>query len=181
MINLVFMLLFLVLLGVQQSYSCTLTKTGVIFPIVFLPFCLPQQWWATTRNIPRYYLVYLMVSAALFKLFNGGLFHPQQMQNILANQHLDLFFYDSKHISKSIQQFILSIPWLPAILYWLTAIIECSFIALIFTKKWDVFFAIILVLFCRTPLNPCLSRCRGGECAVPEGATEADCEYCAGG
>jgi hypothetical protein len=146
-LNVGFLSLFLLILGLQQTYSCTLTKTSVIFPIVFLPFCLPKNWWPKSWLIPRYYLVYLMASAGMFKFLNGGIFYPEQMQNILSNQHLDLLFFESQHISGKLSQLLGSMPVVATVIYWLTALVEFSFITLLFTRRLDGFFAIVLVLF----------------------------------
>lgn len=147
-VNISFLLLAIFVSLLTQTYSSTLTKTSVIFPIVFLPFCLNRNWFSTTWKIPRYYLVYLMVSAGIYKLWFGGALHSHQMEHILWNQHIDLLFYNSNHIAGRIKDVLLAQPSLASVLYWITIIVECSFITLIFTNRFDKFFGIVLVLFC---------------------------------
>jgi hypothetical protein len=142
-------LLIMVLLSLyMQAYSCTLTKISVILPIVFLPWCFRGELLPYTRRFTRYYLVYLMASAALFKLINGGLFHPGQLQAILWNQHSDLVFYSSGHLSVYISEFLGSGRFISGLGYSLIFAAELAFIVLLFTRKYDVIFIGILVALC---------------------------------
>lgn len=143
-----FLLVYIVLNLLQQTYSGTLTKISVVLPIVLLPFCFSKELFSFVWKLPRYYLAYIMVSAALFKLINGGLLHGNQMTNIIANQHIDLAYFESKHICKSISGFISSNKMFGYISYILIFLVELSFLTLLFTKKFDKLFCILLVFFC---------------------------------
>ena len=143
-----FLVLYVFLDLLQQTYTGTLTKTSVIFPIVFLPFCFSKELFSFVWRLPRYYLVYLMVSAAVFKILNGGLFHPDQMVNILANQHLDLHYFENQHISKIVSDWFANHSTLAKMGYWIISIMELSFIGLLLTTKADKLMAAFLIFFC---------------------------------
>lgn len=143
-----FLILYIFLDLLQQSYSGTLTKISVIPVIVMLPFCFSKSLFSFVWQFPRYYLVYLMVSAGLFKIMNGGLWHVDQMTNILINQHLDLLYFDSHHISRYISNVLVQYPILAYVGYVLMSAVECSFLVLVFTRKKDRIMIFLLVLFC---------------------------------
>ncbi len=147
-VNIAFLFFFVLLSLLSQTYSATLTKTSVLFPIVFLPFCLKKERFNQTWKIPRDYLVFLMVSAGLFKLINGGVFYKFQMENILFNQHLDLFFYNSQHVSNKALSIFEANVSISKLAYIAMFFIECSFVVLLFTRKLDKLFLVVLVLFC---------------------------------
>ncbi|MEZ5008928.1 MAG: hypothetical protein R2753_12320 [Chitinophagales bacterium] len=143
-----FLVLYVFLDLLQQTYTGTLTKTSVIFPMVFLPFCFSKALFSFVWKLPRYYLVYLMFSAALFKILNGGLMHANQMVDILANQHLDLHYFENHHISKTVSGWLSNHSTIANISYWIISVLELSFIALLLTTKADKLLAICLVFFC---------------------------------
>ena len=132
----------------QQSYSSTLTKINVIFPIVWLPFCFTKGMFSFTWKLPRYYLAYLMVSAGLFKIINGGLFNTDQLVNILSNQHIDLQYYNSLNLSNTLGKFLQNNSWLAKIGYLFMTLLELSFISILFTKRYDRIMAVVLLFFC---------------------------------
>lgn len=131
----------------QQTWSATLTKISVVLPVLILPFCFPAGRFNTTWKLPRYYLAYLMVSAALFKLFNGGLFHPHQMEAILSAQHADLALTCPESRRLSLSHF-LSTPGIAAASYVGIFLLEASFAGLLFTRRWDRWYAVAVAIFC---------------------------------
>lgn len=132
----------------QQSYSHTLTKMSVIVPILLLPFCFREAMFDDVWKLPRYYLVFIMVSAALFKLLNGGLFNLNQMQAIVTNQHFDIIYFQDEHISLWFRDLVIKAKSLAHLAYVAIFLVELSFVVLLFTKRLDKLLCIMLILFC---------------------------------
>lgn len=131
----------------MQTWSCTLTKVSAVLPVALFPFCFTGRAFRLAWKLPRYYLAYIMVSAGLFKLINGGLFHPAQLQNILQNQHIDLVLSGSGHFSAKLAH-LLSGRFVSKVAYGAMILLELSFVAAIFTRKADRWLAGALVFFC---------------------------------
>lgn len=146
-LSILFILIHVLLSLFVQTYSTILTKISVIPVIVFIPFLFKSANFKWAWNFPRYYLIYLMVSAGLFKFIHGGVFHPGQMDAILWNQHSDLLFYGSDHIALGLSN-VLSGLSLNNIPYVLVALLECAFIIGLFTRKLDRFLLLALLLLC---------------------------------
>lgn len=131
----------------QQSYSCTLTKIGVLPAIVLFPFCLKDALYPTAMRFVRFYLVYLMVSAALFKVINGGLWQPGQMENILLLQHADLRLAETGTWHVQLAEWLTRLH-LAGPAYILVFLMEFSFAGLLFTRRYDRLYAVLLLFFC---------------------------------
>ncbi len=142
-----FLIIGLPLSFLQQTYSCTLTKVSVLFLVLYLPFCFPRKLFPFVWKLPRYYLVYLMVTAGLYKFTNGGIYELDNMQNILLNQHIDLNVYGFNHISHFISEFLLTNKLLRYLAYLIIELIELCFIVLLFTRKFDKYFLWTIILF----------------------------------
>ncbi|MCP4121041.1 MAG: hypothetical protein GY751_04750 [Bacteroidetes bacterium] len=147
-VNVAFLLLFILLSLYIQTWSCILTKVSVLVPIILFPFCFKGPLFRFTWKFPRYYLVYLMVTAGLYKFTNLGIFYPGQMEHIIFNQHIDLMVSGSNHWSLKIGEFLYANPWLVTAGYWMIILVELCFIALLFTHKLNKTFSLIIVLFC---------------------------------
>jgi len=147
-VNIAFLLLYVLLSLYIQTWSCILTKSSVIIPIILFPFCFSGELFRFTWKFPKYYLVYLMVTAGLYKFINLGIFHPGQMEHIMSNQHLDLFVSGSDHWSLKIGDFMTENQWLGTAGYWTIILAELCFIVLLFTQKLNRAFSLIIVLFC---------------------------------
>ncbi len=97
----------------------------------------------------RYYFLFVMVSAALWKLFRGAAFQPDQMVNILKAQHAQYFAEHGPSGLTSFYQYLIQNNTIAQSVYWLAIVLELTFLIGFFTKKWDkplllFFFAFII-------------------------------------
>ena len=126
-------------------YSGIHSKSCVILPLVLLPFCFPKHQLLLKDGV-RYYLLFVFVSAAIFKITNGGLFHADQFVHILENQHVDLSILNPTSLTYQISLWLIDHPIIATILWLLFFACELVFIIGFFTKKHDLFLAFVLIL-----------------------------------
>ena len=95
----------------------------------------------------RYYAIFVLFSAGLWKAYRGSLFTPNQMSEILKHQHIDyLISYPDAYFSTFIN-YLISNPSL-ANLFWYGAwFIELIFILGFFTRRWDKLLGGLFILF----------------------------------
>ena len=91
-------------------------------------------------NFLRYYLMFLMTSAALWKIGRGSIFDATHFSNILFNQNL---YYNPENLS-SLLQFLIAHKWVSQLIYIVATILELIFIVGFFTRKLD---SLLLILF----------------------------------
>lgn len=131
----------------QQSFTANHTKTAAALCFIVLPFCVPIQRFDYVWNAVRYYLLFVMASAALFKLFNGALFNIHHFSDILFLQHLDLRILEPKSLIFGFSEFLIHHNWLAYILFLVLFITQLSFIVGFFTKKYDRILLLLLGAF----------------------------------
>ncbi len=85
----------------------------------------------------RYYFLFIMVSAALWKLFRGAAFQPDQMVNILKAQHAQYFAEHGSAGLGAFYQYLIQNNAIAQCFYWLAIVLELTFLIGFFTKKWD--------------------------------------------
>ncbi|NNE26779.1 MAG: hypothetical protein HKN09_08040 [Saprospiraceae bacterium] len=95
----------------------------------------------------RYYVCFIFVSAALWKMTRGTLFDGAQFSTILITQHFDhnLFFPD--HISTRLASFFIGHNNIAYIFYIIVGLFQLSFLLGFFTRKYDKFLALAMILF----------------------------------
>lgn len=99
-------------------------------------------------DLIRYYFLFAMTSAGLWKLCRGSFFELNHMKLILNEQHLTPIFENTDSLFATITSFINLHPMFGWILFSLATLIELSFIIGFFTKKYDFTLLIILLIFC---------------------------------
>lgn len=97
----------------------------------------------------RYYFLFVMASAALWKICRGSAFQPDQMVNILKAQHAQYFAEHGQTGLVSFYQYLMQNTAVAQGFYWLAIVLELAFLVGFFTKKWDklllfFFFAFII-------------------------------------
>lgn len=117
----------------------------LLFPIAFIPSRLRTFYYII--QCLRYFFLYLLISAGLWKIVQAGIFNPDQMSGVLLYQH---------------KEFLASSPgyWLSRFFYWLInhsrvsyllylagTLLELCFIAGFFTKKFDRWLIYAFVTF----------------------------------
>ena len=126
-------------------YAGVHTKSCVFLPLILLPFCFPKNEELLKDGL-RYYLLFVFVSAAMYKIANGGLFHTHQFVHILENQHTDLAILHPTHFTYIISIWLIKHPVIADCLWYLFTLLEFNFIVGFFTKKQDTILAFILIL-----------------------------------
>ncbi|MEO7310451.1 MAG: hypothetical protein ABIX01_08645 [Chitinophagaceae bacterium] len=114
----------------------------LLYPFVLMAVRLKSFYFL--MNAMRYFFLFFFASAAIWKLRQGGAFNPEQMSGILLMQH---------------KEYLVSAPenWFTHFIYWLvkhqivgyclylgSMVLELTFIAGFFTKKYD---RLLLLLF----------------------------------
>lgn len=95
----------------------------------------------------RYYVHFIFISAACWKLFRGSAFLPQQMSEILKSQHLAEL---SEPVAGTRLQFIIWLINHPSISHGLllaVVAVQLSFLTGFFTKKFDRWLLLFFFLF----------------------------------
>lgn len=108
-------------------------------------FWFKKDFWFTMGfYLMRYYLLFIMASAALWKLCRGSVFQANHMTEVLKYQQLDSFIYHPDAYFSKIIMYFIKHPDLAQGLFILATTIQLTFLIGFFTKKYD---RLLLVLF----------------------------------
>ena len=100
---------------------------GLLFFIVLLPIKDHKNFVLVFVSI-RYYAIFTMVSAGLWKIYRGSIFNPLQMSEILQRQHLDYIInYPESYYSNFINYLIIH-PNISNLFWHSSWLIEIAFI-----------------------------------------------------
>ncbi|MEI6311775.1 MAG: hypothetical protein WCP57_05925 [Bacteroidota bacterium] len=99
------------------------------------------------KEILRYYLLFLMTSAAFWKIGRGNLSDVQHFSNILFNQHIYELIASKKNLHTHIISYLIEHTPLSYSLYIIATICEIIFIVGFFTKKYDRYLILVFILF----------------------------------
>ncbi len=95
----------------------------------------------------RFYLLYIFVSAALWKILRGAIWSNGHMSFILEAQQLDYLLQHPGALKSSVLSFLISNHTAAQFLFTLTVIVQFSFAAGFFTKKYDRWLLAAMLLF----------------------------------
>ncbi|HXB94402.1 MAG TPA: hypothetical protein VNU70_04555, partial [Puia sp.] len=95
----------------------------------------------------RYYFLYIFVSAAVWKIARGAVFHPQEMSRILLDQHSYLLSGDCATWTCRWYSWLIDHPGAAQALYWGAIVLETVFIAGFFTRRFDRLLLVLAILF----------------------------------
>lgn len=95
----------------------------------------------------RYYLLFAMCSAALWKIFRGSIFEQQHLSNIIYNQNAYSFLTNTTIGLNKLNYYLAQHTQISHVLYILATLIELSFIIGFFTRRYDKIIAFLFVLF----------------------------------
>lgn len=116
----------------------------ILFPWVFV---CRRYWFWKGIEVFRYFVLFTFVSAALWKIFRGSVFHADQMIAILKAQHAQHFVDHIGSPTLSLISFLIEHPILAQSLFVGATIMQLSFVLGFFTKRYDIFLLGIMVLF----------------------------------
>lgn len=122
------------------------TKSSVFFPLLILPFCFDKLFELVWQGI-RYYLLYILVSAAFYKLLNGGFFHPNHFVHILENQHTELSILNPTNFTFLLSNWLIQHNKLANFAWYILCFMEITFIIGFFTRRLDKFLLFLLIAF----------------------------------
>lgn len=117
--------------------------------VVAIPFFTKNETkflllWQTAR----YYLLYIFVSAALWKILRGTAFLPEQLSNILKAQQLPMLLQEPDSFNAQIVRCLIVRPEVSHILLLLNVLVQSVFLVGFFTKKFDSVLLWLAILFC---------------------------------
>ncbi len=96
----------------------------------------------------RYYLLYIFVSAALWKIFRGSAFYNEQLSNILMGQQIDMLLQNPDNFKSKIAAYLISHPSTSHLVLLGNVLLQLIFAVGFFTKKFDRVLLVLFVLFC---------------------------------
>jgi len=117
----------------------------LFFPIVFIP--QDKKTFLLLFEGLRYFFLFFFVSAALWKLAQGGLFSISQMSGVLLYQHKELLTSSPGYWQSNFLLWLIQRPQLSYLLYLAATLLELSFVVGFFTKKYDRLLLVLLVVF----------------------------------
>lgn len=95
----------------------------------------------------RYFFLFVIASAGIWKIAQGGLFNVEQMSGILLLQHGQLLTNSPQYWQSNFIRYLAANPLLSYFLYLITALMELIFFTGFFTKKYDFILLLFLVIF----------------------------------
>jgi|GEM_PF-5656340 len=144
----IFLVLFFLQTIINETYTSQHSKTVVCIFLVLLPFCFKGAVFKRLWEFARYFLVFILLSAAYYKFKNGGLGHPDQMIHILMTQHADIMILAPDYWQSRLATWLISVPSFTNALYYLLFFSQLTFIAALFTRRFDRLLSVILFSFC---------------------------------
>ena len=139
--------LLLVYFIIYNGFNPSQNHTLII--LLVLSFCF----WTNKQNTftilidgARYFIIYHLSSAGVFKLINGGFWYPYQFTTILKHQHI----YELTHstgIYNSFIQALLANPIPTELIYRVAVLLQLTFVIGFFTKKYDWILSICFFSF----------------------------------
>jgi hypothetical protein len=95
----------------------------------------------------RYYFLYIFVSAAVWKLARGAVFNGQEMSRILLLHHTDLLTGPCTSLACRTYSWLIRHAAISQALYIGSVLLEASFLAGFFTRRWDRWLIALAVVF----------------------------------
>lgn len=139
-----FLICYILFSFTYEAYGFFHSKTSIAPFLVFIPFLAKKDSFDLLFKGIRYYLVFIMVSAGLYKVLNGAFFDFTYMSSILPQQHLLAF---AENESRRFISFLIQHPSIASGIYIVGTLIELFFIVACFTYKFDRLLLLFLVGF----------------------------------
>lgn len=130
-----------------QIFSGHFHKLDVVIPL----FLFAGLWQDKQRQLLwegiRYYLIFVMISSAFYKVINGAILFPPHFANVLIAQHADIGILHSHTITTDISQLLIAYPYLGWVVFIMLFLLQAVFVIGFFTKKFDAFLFILVIVF----------------------------------
>lgn len=144
-----FLLFPLLLLYIVSYASCIAFQGHGLYGLilVLLPLLFVGERGERWFEANRYYACFIFASAAIWKVFRGNIFDVDHFSNILKNQHASYFFYRPDGMRGNLFDYLIHHPEVSSLLLYGAVLLQLSFTVGFFTKRYDLFLALILLLF----------------------------------
>jgi hypothetical protein len=120
----------------------------LLFP--FLLMCITLKNFYFILHALRYFFLFFITSAAVWKFVQGGIFNIEQMSGILLFQHKEYLASSPDSWYTSFIYWLVSRPYISYFLYLTATVLELSFITGFFTRKRDYFLVGASIVFLLT-------------------------------
>lgn len=145
---LLFIVLFFFQTIVNEAYTSQHSKTVVCIFLALIPFCFSDSIWLRLWELARYYLLFILVTSAAYKMANGALTDPEHFSKILLYQHADILTFHPEGWQSILTKWLLVHPMISLSLFLLLFLAQLSFVAGFFTKRYDRLLVAVLMVFC---------------------------------
>lgn len=142
--------LFLVQTITVEIFTCAHSKSFLCIYLALIPCFFSNKIFSLLIEFARYFLIFVLVSAAYFKFKNGGLLTSDHFATVLTNQHMELAIMNPEHWIYKINHFLMLRPELAQFLFWVLFFVQLSYIVGVFTKKFDKILVLLLLSFAVT-------------------------------
>ncbi len=117
--------------------------------VITIPFwCKTEKRFNLLWDAARYYWLYVLASAGLWKILRGSAFLTDQMSNILMQQQLDYLLQQPFTFKASVIQYLISHPAISHAVLLVNVCLQLSFLAGFFTRRFDTMLLILSIVFC---------------------------------
>ena len=118
------------------------------FFMVFVPFLFAKE---TNKyfayEAARYFLLFFYFSAAVLKVYNHSLSDPAHFSHLISGQFTPYFLEGNTGLRTTINLYLANHTSISHFLFILSFVIELTTIAGFFTKRFDKWIAVLLLLF----------------------------------
>lgn len=117
----------------------------LLFPIVLI--CYKPIDFSFALRFIRYVLLFFFASAGLWKIRNGGIFSIEEMSGILLFQHKEFLVTSPGSALSSFYYWLIAHSVIGYCLYMAGTLLELTFLAGFFTKRFDKLLLILFFVF----------------------------------
>ena len=117
----------------------------LLFPVILVA-ANPKTFSLLFQGL-RYFFIFFVASAGVWKLAQGGLFSPSQMSGVLLFQHNQLLTGSPAYWQSLLILYFIQNPHLSYLLYLSATLLELFFFTGFFTKKYDRLLVLLFLLF----------------------------------
>jgi hypothetical protein len=116
--------------------------------IMSIPFWFnKEEKFALAWDGARYYFFFVFASAGLWKLFRGSWLLPEHFSNLLLEQNITYIVHNTSGFFRAIVTFFIDNKGAAFVLYLTVIIAQLAFLIGLFTKRFDRFFFMAVLVF----------------------------------
>lgn len=127
------------------SNSIEAHSAWLLFPVIFL--ASNARTFRLLAEALRYFFLFIMVSAGVWKIVTGAVFNADQMSGVLLYQHAELLSTSPGYWQTDMIEWIIEHKAAGFALFLLATFLEISFLIGFFTKKYDHLLVILFLVF----------------------------------